>query len=155
LGAGTSYNAPMTTKNRSLFSRFAKYTAHQAGRPAAFLGAVGIIVFWALLGPRFHYGTTWQLIINTGTTIITFLMVFLIQNTQNRDSEAMHVKLDELIRAMEGAHNALLDLEELTQEDLDRVRGRYVALAARSREALRRGVVDTACTDLDDEVVAK
>src|SRR6266566_9999250 len=113
----------MTSKTRSLFTRFAKYTALQAGRPAAFFGAAGIIVSWALLGPRFHYGTTWQLIINTGTTIITFLMVFLIQNTQNRDSEAMHVKLDELIRAMEGAHNALLDLEELEDKDLAKIRG--------------------------------
>ena len=133
----------MTTKNRSLFSRFAKYTAHQAGRAAAFYAAVGIIVFWALLGPRFHYGTTWQLIINTGTTIITFLMVFLIQNTQNRDSDAMHVKLDELIRAMEGAHNALLDLEELNDKDLAKIRGNYLKLASAARDALRKGEVDT------------
>jgi len=133
----------MTPQTRSLFTRFAKYTAHQAGRPAAFFGAIGIIVFWALLGPRFHYGTTWQLIINTGTTIITFLMVFLIQNTQNRDSEAMHVKLDELIRAMEGAHNALLDLEELNDKDLAKIRGNYLKLASAARDALRKGEVDT------------
>ena len=133
----------MTPQTRSLFTRFAKYTAHQAGRPAAFFGAIGIIVFWALLGPRFHYGTTWQLIINTGTTIITFLMVFLIQNTQNRDSDAMHVKLDELIRAMEGAHNALLDLEELNDKDLAKIRGNYLKLASAARDALRKGEVDT------------
>src|SRR5204863_7251455 len=151
LGAGTSYNAPMTTKNRSLFSRFAKYTAHQAGRAAAFYAAVGIIVFWALLGPRFHYGTTWQLIINTGTTIITFLMVFLIQNTQNRDSEAMHVKLDELIRAMEGAHNALLDLEELEEKELDKIRLPYTVLAKRARKELGLGHVDTDRGELGKE----
>ena len=133
----------MTPQTRSLFTRFAKYTAHQAGRPAAFFGAIAIIVFWALLGPRFHYGTTWQLIINTGTTIITFLMVFLIQNTQNRDSDAMHVKLDELIRAMEGAHNALLDLEELNDKDLAKIRGNYLKLASSARDALRKGEVDT------------
>src|SRR5438477_12873737 len=128
---------------RSHFTRFAKQVAHLAGRPAAFFAAVAVVVVWALLGPRFHYGTTWQLIINTGTTIITFLMVFLIQNTQNRDSEAMHVKLDELIRAMEGAHNALLDLEELNDKDLAKIRGNYLKLASSARDALRKGEVDT------------
>jgi len=133
----------MNPQHRHLFTRFAKYTAHQAGRPAAFLGATALIIVWGLTGPRFHYGTTWQLVINTGTTIITFLMVFLIQNTQNRDSEAMHVKLDELIRAMEGAHNALLDLEELEDKDLAKIRASYLRLATSAREALRRGQVDT------------
>ena len=111
----------MTPKNRSLFSRFAKYTAHQAGRAAAFYAAVGIIVFWALLGPRFHYGTTWQLIINTGTTIITFLMVFLIQNTQNRDALALQIKLSELIIAMKGAPNRIALIDELSDNDLEKL----------------------------------
>jgi low affinity Fe/Cu permease len=97
----------------------------------------------AKTGPAFRYSDTWQLAINTGTTIVTFLMVFLIQNTQYRDAEAMHVKLDELIRAVEGAHNALLDLEELTEEDLDRVKERYGDLAKAARESLRAGRPDT------------
>jgi low affinity Fe/Cu permease len=142
-------------KQRFLFSSFSKAVARGTGHPLAFWTACAVIVTWLVSGPYFGFSDTWQLVINTGTTIVTFLMVFLIQNTQNRDSEAIHVKLDELIRAMTGAHNALLDLEELTQEDLDRVRGRYVALATRAREALRRGDVDTACADLDDEVAAK
>jgi low affinity Fe/Cu permease len=138
-------------KHRFLFSSFSRAVARGTGHPAAFWTACSLILIWLLSGPLFHFSDTWQLVINTGTTIITFLMVFLIQNTQNRDSEATHVKLDELIRAMEGAHNALLDLEELTQEDLDRVRMRYVALAARSREALRKGVLDTNCEELDED----
>jgi low affinity Fe/Cu permease len=102
-----------------------------------------VILGWALLGPLFGFSDTWQLVINTGTTIVTFLMVFLIQNTQNRDSEAMQLKLDELIRALEGAHNALLDLEELTEPELDRIRAPYAALAHRARADLRRGGTDT------------
>jgi low affinity Fe/Cu permease len=123
--------------------RFAKYTSRLAGRPISFLCAFALVVVWALTGPYFGYSTTWQLIINTGTTIITFLMVFLIQNTQNRDAEAMHIKMDELIRAMEGAHNALLDLEELGDKDLAKIRGTYLKLAKSAREALRKGQVDT------------
>jgi len=102
-----------------------------------------IIVVWAVTGPLFGYSDTWQLIINTGTTIVTFLMVFLIQNTQNRDSEEMQLKLDELIRAINGAHNGLLDLEELTEEDLERIKARYEALARKSREDLKPGLKDT------------
>jgi low affinity Fe/Cu permease len=94
-------------------------------------------------GPLFDYSDTWQLVINTGTTIVTFLMVFLIQNTQNRDTEALHIKLDELIRATEGAHNALLDLEELTQDELDVFRQRYMAIAQRAREGRSQGERDT------------
>jgi len=134
----------------SLFSRFAKWAAYAAGHPLAFLLAVGIILGWALTGPFFHFSDTWQLVINTGTTIITFLMVFLIQNTQNRDSAAMQVKLDELIRAAQGAHNALLDLEELTQADLDRLRRRYEVLARQAREDLRRGRLDTGTPEVKD-----
>ena len=98
-----------------------------------------LIAAWALTGPVFHFSDTWQLIINTGTTIATFLMVFLIQNTQNRDSEAMQIKLDELIRSMQGAHNALLDLEELTEGDLYRLKRRYADLARSAREDMSRG----------------
>ena len=109
-------------KPTSRFTMFAKATAAVTGRPLAFLVAVSVIVIWMVTGPMFQYSDTWQLIINTGTTIVTFLMVFLIQNTQNRDSEAIQIKLDEIIRAIDGAHNALLDLEELEEEDLDRIR---------------------------------
>ncbi len=113
------------------------------GRPAAFLTALGVVIIWAVLGPVFAYSNTWQLAINTATTIITFLMVFLIQSTQNRDSEAMHLKLDELIRAIQGAHNALLDLEELEQKDLDKIRENYLALAKSARDDVKLGRVQT------------
>jgi len=121
------------------FTRFAHQTARASGRPLTFALAVGLIVVWALMGPVFGFSDTWQLVINTGTTVITFLMVFLIQNTQNRDSEAMQIKLDELIRAVNGAHNALLDLEELEDRELDRIRASYIALAERARFGLREG----------------
>lgn len=113
------------------------------GHPVTFVVAVLIIAAWALTGPLFHFSDTWQLIINTSTTIVTFLMVFLIQNTQNRDSEAIQLKLDELIRAVEGAHNGLLDIEELTEEDLNGLRSRYAKLASAAREDWKRGVQDT------------
>ena len=131
----------------SAFSRLAKWTAHAAGHPAAFAVAVSIIAAWGLTGAYFHFSDTWQLVINTGTTIVTFLMVFLIQNTQNRDTEAIQVKLDELIRATHGAHNALLDLEELADENLDAFRARYQALACAAREKLSQGLEDTGTPD--------
>jgi low affinity Fe/Cu permease len=106
----------------SPFTRFAKWTSRATGHPTAFVIAVVIILVWALTGPIFGFSDTWQLVINTGTTIVTFLMVFLIQNTQNRDSEVVQLKLDELIRATNGAHNEFLDLEELTEEDLNRIK---------------------------------
>ena len=130
-------------RSRSVFARFARWVARHSGHPFAFTLALLVIVAWAITGPTFHYSDTWQLVINTGTTIVTFLMVFLIQNTQYRDSAAMHLKLDELIRAVEGAHNALLDLEELTEHDLDRIKDRYGELAKVAREALRAGGRDT------------
>ncbi|MGE0348338.1 low affinity iron permease family protein [Hydrogenophaga sp.] len=105
--------------------------------------AVALILVWLVTGPLFGFSDTWQLVINTGTTIITFLMVFLIQNTQNRDTQAIQLKLDELIRATQGAHNALLDLEELEEEELDAFRVKYEALATEARALLQRGEKDT------------
>ena len=129
--------------NISWYSRFAKATARLSGRPRTFSIAVGIILIWIITGPIFGFSDTWQLVINTGTTIVTFLMVFLIQNTQNRDTEAIQVKLDELIRATKGAHNALLDLEELEEEHLDAFRAKYQKLASAARDELERGAEDT------------
>ncbi len=122
----------------SWYSQFAKKASRFCGRPRIFVSAVGVIILWAITGPLFGFSDTWQLVINTGTTIVTFLMVFLIQNTQNRDTEAMQLKLDELIRATKGAHNALLDLEELEEEHLERFRKKFHELA----EAARRAGID-------------
>jgi low affinity Fe/Cu permease len=128
------------TKSKSWFSRFAKWTARITGKPVTFMIAVSTIIIWGITGPIFGFSDTWQLVINTGTTIVTFLMVFLIQNTQNRDSEAMQVKLDELIHVMKGAQNALLDLEELEDDELDRIRQGYQKIAERARGELRNPV---------------
>ena len=133
----------MASGFRFWFTKFAKRASRATGQPNAFLLASVVIVAWAVTGPIFRWSDTWQLVINTGTTVVTFLMVFLIQNTQNRDSEAMHVKLDELIRAVEGAHNGLLDLEELGQEDLDKIRADYCDLAEQARKDLKTGRADT------------
>jgi low affinity Fe/Cu permease len=116
------------------FGRFAKFTSRASGHPSTFALAVGLIIVWGTTGPVFHFSDTWQLFINTGTTIVTFLMVFLIQNTQNRDSAAMHVKLDELLRAVQGAETGLADLEDLTEEELDAFKRRYVALAKQAKD---------------------
>jgi low affinity Fe/Cu permease len=142
---------------KTLFSRVAQWSAHAAGHPVAFIVAVLLIVIWALTGPLFHFGDTWQLVINTGTTIVTFLMIFLVQNTQNRDSVAMQLKLDELIRAVEGAHNALLDLEELTEKDLERIRQRYQKLAEQARRDVQHGMLDQGTPEIqpDDEDASK
>jgi low affinity Fe/Cu permease len=134
---GGSRHPAGTGSTSSWFTRLAKKTARLSGRPITFGIAVGVIVSWAFLGPVFGFSDTWQLVINTGTTIITFLMVFLIQNTQNRDSEAMQLKLDELIYAIESARNETLDLEELEEEELDKLRETYEKLAADARSALR------------------
>ena len=129
------------------FSRFASRTAQIVGHPYMFLFAVAVIILWGVTGPYFHYSDTWQLIINTSTTIITFLMVFLIQNTQNRDSEAMQLKLDELIRATKTAHTALLDVEELSEEELEKLRRSYQKLA---REAIALHPQCVECGRTDD-----
>jgi low affinity Fe/Cu permease len=120
-------------KSSSWFSRFAKTTSRASGRPAAFFLAAGAVLIWLFTGPIFQFSDTWQLVINTGTTIITFLMVFLIQSTQNRDTEALQVKLDELIRVTSGARIALLNLEEMEEDELDKIRDGYARLAGRAR----------------------
>ncbi len=132
---------------RSWYSRFAKWASHFCGQPYVFSLAVGVILVWAVTGPLFAFSDTWQLVINTSTTIVTFLMVFLIQNTQNRDTAAMQIKLDELIRATKGAHNALLDLEEIEQDTLDGFRAKYEALATAARSQLDLGNLDTDCPE--------
>jgi len=132
------------------FARLARWIAHLAGHPLCFAGAVTIILGWGLSGPLFGFSDTWQLVVNTSTTIVTFLMVFLIQNTQNRDAIAMHLKIDELIRATQGAHNALLDLEELEEAQLEAIRRRYELLAREARRNL--GVlVDTGTPELNPQ----
>ena len=130
------------------FSKFARVVAFGSGKPGTFIVACLVIVIWAFTGSLFHYSDTWQLVINTSTTIITFLMVFLIQNTQNRDSQATQLKLDELIRAVEGAHTALIDLEELTDKEIILVRDRYLKLAQKGRDDLRKGLKDTGTADV-------
>lgn len=142
-------------KFSSWFTRFANATSRAAGRPSAFLAAGVVIIIWIVTGPIFGFSDTWQLVINTGTTIVTFLMVFLIQSTQNRDSEALQIKLDELIRAHQGAHNALLDLEELEDHELDRIRQNYSTLAKKARAELRKGVSDTGRPDMDKKDAAR
>ncbi|HEY8586462.1 MAG TPA: low affinity iron permease family protein [Rhodanobacter sp.] len=127
-----------------LFRRFAEGTSRQAGKPMAFILAAALVVLWAATGPLFGYADTWQLVINTSTTIITFLMVFLIQSSQNRDTAALQIKLDELIRTSQ-AHNALLNLEELDEDDLDRIRQHYCKLAHQARgdlSAIERDIRD-------------
>jgi low affinity Fe/Cu permease len=111
-----------------------------------------LVVVWAITGPIFRFSETWQLVINTGTTIITFLMIFLIQNTQNRDTAAIQIKLDELIRSIEGAHNVLLDLEEMEDHEIERLRADYESLAAEARDDLRQGKADTEIRDAKPDV---
>lgn len=129
------------------FNRMAKTTARACGHPYTFAASVGLVVLWAVVGPIFHYSDTWQLVINTATTVLTFLVVFLIQNTQNRDAAAMQIKLDELIRAVGGAQNQLVDLEDLTEEELDRYKARFAELA---KQARTRASGDTTCPDLPE-----
>lgn len=129
--------APSSSGNcPSAFTRFSRWTARNAGRPCTFILSVLVVIAWAATGPLFHYSDTWQLAINTGTTIVTFLMVFLIQATQNRDSQALHVKLDELIRAVKGARNSLLNLDDMSDEDLEKLHEHFTKLAAKARKPL-------------------
>ena len=124
----------MVPKVNSPFTRFAKRVSLVTGKPLTFILALAVILAWAITGPLFRYSDTWQLVINTGTTIITFLMVFLIQSTQNRDTEALQIKLDELIRVQHEASNALLDLEEMDDKELSRIRQLYLELARLERD---------------------
>jgi low affinity Fe/Cu permease len=119
------------------FTHIAKWTCRMAGHPATFGLALLVILLWAVTGPLFHFSDTWQLVINTSTTIVTFLMVFLIQNTQNRDSTAMQIKLDELIRALQGAHNELADLEDMSDRELEKMKATYTRLAEKARAHLQ------------------
>jgi low affinity Fe/Cu permease len=135
---------------KSRFTRFAHDTARISGHVGTFITATVVILVWAVTGPLFHFSDTWQLVINTGTTIVTFLMVFLIQNTQNRDSQAVQIKLDELIRALESANNSLLDLEDLEQSDLDLIRGDYENLAEAARKRLKARDATEAARDPED-----
>lgn len=136
-------------KRTAWYSQFAKATSRFCGKPVVFVLAVATIVTWIITGPLFGFSDTWQLVINTATTIITFLMVFLIQSTQNRDTEAIQIKLDELIRATTGAHNALLDLEELEEEQLDAFRMRYQTIARTARRGVDGGAPDTGTPELE------
>jgi low affinity Fe/Cu permease len=135
-------------KSRGGFQNFARASSRLSGRPIAFGLAVLCILAWVVTGPIFHFSDTWQLVINTATTIVTFLMVFLIQNTQNRDSEAVQLKLDELLRSMPGAHNALLEIEELSEDELDEIKNCYAKLAQRALDDLRSGKSDLGTPDV-------
>ncbi len=136
-------------KKKGVFSSIASKTAAWSGTSGAFLIAFSTVIIWAITGPMFDFSQTWQLVINTGTTIITFLMVFLIQNSQNRDTRALQIKLDELIRVTEGAHTALLDLEELNDSELKEICEKYEKIARESRKLMRKGDEDTHVPNID------
>jgi low affinity Fe/Cu permease len=143
--------ADMTpAKSHSWFTRVSKATARATGQPITFATACALIVVWALTGPLFHWSDTWQLVVNTGTTVVTFLMVFLIQSTQNRDAEAVHIKLDELLRVTAGAHNVLLDLEELEEHELEKLRNAYCRLADEARRGKSGGRSDSGVPDIEE-----
>src|SRR5688572_16178757 len=137
------------TRSTTRFTRFSKAASRATGRPAVFALAILLVAGWGISGFIFDFSNTWQLVINTFTTVVTFLMVFLIQSTQNRDSEAMQVKLDELIRTTKGAKNELLDLEELEEDELDRIRLSYERMAERAREEARTGGRQDSSTVVD------
>jgi low affinity Fe/Cu permease len=136
------------THRGSPFDRFSKWIAQFAGHSVAFAAAVALIALWLISGPLFGFSDTWQLVINTATTIVTFLMVFVIQNTQNRDGAAIQIKLDELVRAVDGAHNGLLDLEELNEAEIEAFRQKYLQLAENAREEIRRAQSDTGTPEI-------
>jgi low affinity Fe/Cu permease len=119
---------------KPLFARFARWVERQVGRSSTFVLAIAVVLLWAVSGPIFGWSDTWQLVINTGTTIVTFLMVFVIQNTQSRDTQAMQLKLDELIRVNKIARNSLIDSEEMSDTDVERMKAAFVALASKERE---------------------
>lgn len=131
------------------FVKISQKIAELTGHPYAFIGASVLIVLWALSGPLFGFSDTWQLVVNTSTTIITFLMVFLIQSTQNRDTEALHLKLDELIRATEGAHLALMDIEKLDEDEFQAFRRMYDSIAEQGKERLQKGESDINCPEIE------
>lgn len=138
---------------KNLFTVLSQKAAYYSGHPVTFFAAAGIVVLWGASGPLFGFNDTWQLVINTSTTIITFLMVFLIQSTQNRDTTAMQLKLDELIRATDGAHIVLLDLEELSEDGLENIRKEYEKLAQQARAQIKNGKSDTGVTAIDIKAI--
>ncbi len=146
--AAQAGNFSESIKRQGAFNRIARLSARAAGQPLAFGLACTLIVGWAITGPLFHFNDTWQLVINTATTIATFLMVFLIQNTQNRDSVAVQLKLDELIPATESAHNAVVQIEELSEAELDELKRHYTELARIARREVRSGKSDLGCPDV-------
>jgi len=143
---------PGPIKHAGGFQRFARHSSRLSGRPTTFGLAIFVVIGWLITGPIFHYSNAWQLVINTATTIVTFLMVFLIQNTQNRDSEAMHIKLDELIRATRNAHTVVLDIEELSEKELDELKKCYAKLAQEALARMRAGQSDLGAPDIKPEV---
>jgi len=139
-------------KHAGGFQKFARHSSRLSGRPVTFGLAILMIVLWLVTGPLFHFSNAWQLVINTTTTIVTFLMVFLIQNTQNRDAEAMQIKLDELIRATKNAHTVVLDIEELSENELDELKNCYAKLAQEALQKMRAGKSDLGAPDIKPEV---
>ena len=152
-------SSTQTTHETSLtgyFSHFAHATSLWTGHPATFLLAVAVVLAWVVTGPFFNYSDTWQLVINTGTTIVTFLMVFLIQNTQNRDAKAIHLKLDELIRSVEGARDELVDLEDLSDDDLQKLQKQFEQLRKEQGDEIEDHVekhIDALEDELEDRGV--
>ncbi|HXF09955.1 MAG TPA: low affinity iron permease family protein [Desulfuromonadaceae bacterium] len=143
---------PKAIKHSGGFQKFARHSSKLSGRPITFGLAMLMIVLWLVTGPLFHFSNAWQLVINTTTTIVTFLMVFLIQNTQNRDSEAMQIKLDELIRATKTAHTVVLDIEELSEKELDELKKCYAKLAEEALAKMRAGKSDLGAPDINPEM---
>ena len=139
-------------KLRAWFAEAARATARYSGHPLAFSFAFGIVLLWAISGPLFGFSDTWQLVINTGTTIVTFLMVFLIQHTQNRDTIAIHIKLDELVRATRSAHNSVVSLEDLDDVELEKLRKQYDAIADEARKRLHAGRKDTGSPPVNADI---